>query len=697
MSTARTTLFDSVDFSMEAEEPEMNESSDQVFISKEQEDYHLEGFTEPSLTTIEAVTTDRSRSETPCPLPLLLHAEGICESRDRGDQDAIPEPSCRATGSGVIRLPEGIPQAKAVPTKTALLEPPVEVTCALEANQATVSELLVDALVEAGVDTFFGIPGGPIGPVFDAVLRNPGARLVESRQETSAVFAAVGYHRASGKVPCIMVTAGPGATNAITGIAHAHLERVPMVIICGDVAWAATGGRLLQNTGPEGIDIERMLAGITRATIRIAQSASAVSQGIAALHAATDPYHPGPALLVLPIHHTRAPMAARRVEISAGRHIVAPPRMSVVEETCRMLADAERPLIVLGAGCRRYGTVIRRLVDALDVPFVTTPQAKGVVSERHPRSLRHGGLAASLWARQYTAAGVDVAVVLGSDLDDCSVGPTPYIKSGGRLVHVDLDPSVFNRNLPAHLAVIADVGQFAKLMYDVVIESGLRNGRGGLLMRDIHAGSPFAEPDFRNDRAEIITPHRAIADLELAASGAAFVTDIGEHMLFALHYLTADGPDRFSIGLSLGSMGSGIAAAVGIALARPERPVVCVCGDGGMQMAGMESLVALQERLPVIYAVFNDARYNMVYHGYRQVFGRTAPWESPWVDFAGWARSMGMAGLRIHHPGQITAELINRLVEARIPAILDIRIDREVRMSGGGRTEALQQMSMLSS
>ena len=135
--------------------------------------------------------------------------------------------------------------------------------------------------------------------------------------------------------------------------------------------------------------------------------------------------------------------------------------------------------------------------------------------------------------------------------------------------------------------------------------------------------------------------------------------------------------------------------AIGLSLADPERPVVCVCGDGGMQMVGMEALVALKYRLPIVFAVFNDARYNMVYHGYRQVFGREAEWESPWTDFAAWARSMGMAGLRVNHPGEITAEQLARLRAGRVPVVLDIRIDRDVKLTGGGRNEALQHMSMM--
>jgi len=554
---------------------------------------------------------------------------------------------------------------------------------------------LVRALVAAGVDTFFGIPGGPVSPVFDAILNTTGARLIESRHESSAAFAAADYYRASGRVPAVVVTAGPGATNAVTGVVSAHLERIPLLLICGDVAWAAEGGRLLQDSGPEGIGIEKMLGHVTRATIRVTQAKTATAQGLAALNAAKNPANPGPALLVLPIQLGRGPAPLSLVEAPAVQFL-ARASMHAVQQTADWLVAAERPLLVLGAGCRAHASTIRKLVDAFDIPFVTTPQAKGLVSELHPRSLRHGGLAASLWAREYIARGVDAALVLGTDLDDCSIGPTRYIAEGGRLVHVDLNASVIGRNLPTALGVVADLGAFAEDLQALVVSEGLRNGRSATRLRELRQGSPCEHGNFTTDPSPRITPQRAIADLQAAVpEHTAFITDIGEHMLFALHYLTARSPDSFTIHLGLGSMGSGISGAIGLALADPERPVVCVCGDGGMQMVGMEALVALKYRLPIVFAVFNDARYNMVFHGYRQVFGREAEWESPWTDFAAWARSMGMAGLRVNHPGEISAEQLTRLREARVPLVLDIRIDRDVKLTGGGRNEALQHMSML--
>lgn len=580
-------------------------------------------------------------------------------------------------------------------TAPLLREVPGEVESTTHADGSLpAAHRLVQALVEAGVDTFFGIPGGPVSPVFDAILQVKGARLIESRHETGAAFAAADYYRASGRTPAVVVTAGPGATNVVTGVVSAHLERVPMLLICGDVAWAADGGRLLQDSGPEGIAVEHLFSNFTRATIRAGNAKTVTAQGLAALSAAQNSSNPGPALLVLPINHSRGAASGTSVAV-ASTQFQARPSEVVVARVMNALASAKNPLIVIGAGCRQHSQSIRKLVDSFNVPFVTTPQAKGLVSEDHPRSLRHGGLAASMWARNYMARGVDVTLALGTDLDDCAVGPTPYVGPGGKLFHVDLNSAVFDRNLKTELGVVADVGAFAEDLSRAVMQAGLRHASASTLMREIRSESPWQHSDFETDDSPIITPQRAIADLQAAAGPeAAFITDIGEHMLFALHYLTARGPDAFTIHLGLGSMGSGISGAIGLALAKPKRPVICICGDGGMQMAGMEALVALKYRLPIIYAVFNDARYNMVYHGYKQVFGREAAWDSPWTDFSVWARSMGMGGVRINHPGEINAESLNRLLSVGLPSVLDIRINRDVRLAGGGRNEALQHMSM---
>jgi acetolactate synthase I/II/III large subunit len=331
------------------------------------------------------------------------------------------------------------------------------------------------------------------------------------------------------------------------------------------------------------------------------------------------------------------------------------------------------------------------------VPFVTTPRAKGIVSEGHPRSLRNGGMAASHWARRYTASPVDVCVVLGTDLDDTSMGPTRYVGEGGTLVHVDLDARVFGRNVPTALGVSADLGLFASALREEIARTGATGVNSRLALKDARAGSPFDHASPADDASFPVRPHRLIADLEAAVGPRTrFVTDIGEHMLFALHYLTATSPDAFHVQLNLGSMGSGIAGAVGLALADPSRRVACIAGDGCMQMAGMEALVAIRERLPILFVVFNDGRYNMVHHGMRQIFGEAAPHDAPPVDFAAWAGALGMPAAVVTGAGELTRELVDSLCGLGGPALIDARIDPTLRIRGGGRVEALQHMSMLS-
>ncbi len=553
---------------------------------------------------------------------------------------------------------------------------------------------LVEALVERGVDTFFGIPGGPVCPVFEAIRLSAGARLIESRHENHAAFAAALYHRASGRVPAVVVTAGPGVTNAVTGIASASLERVPMLVIAGDVAWSSSGRRLAQDSGPEGIAIESILEPITRIRVRAAHGRSVVSQALAALQVASDPLHPGPALFVLPLDRAMEPCEPTELREATRPLVGAPPEASVAL-TAEWLARAKRPLIVIGAGCRGHEAALRRMADATNVPFVTTPRAKGLVSERHPRSLRNGGMAASCWARRYTSEPVDVCLALGTDLDDTSVGPTPYLGAGGRLVHVDLDARVFGRNLSTALGVTADVGAFAVALASAFEHDGLLNAAAHAALRRARAQSPFDQPGAASDDALPIAPHRLICDLEAAVGPEArFVTDIGEHMLYALHYLTATTPDHFHVQLNLGSMGSGIAGAIGLALADELRPVVCIAGDGGMHMAGMEALLAMRERLPILFVVFNDGRYNMVHHGMRQIFGQAEDYAMPHVDFTTWASAFGMPAVAITAPGQIDAALVQELLSAGGPALIDARIDAGLRIRGGGRVEALQHMSM---
>ena len=195
----------------------------------------------------------------------------------------------------------------------------------------SVSARLVAALVERGVTQFFGVPGGPICPLFEALRLNDAAALVESRHESHAAFAAVAYYRATRQVAAIVVTAGPGLTNAINGIASAAAEGVPLLVIAGDVAWSTHGGCLAQNSGPEGLNFEQLVAPLTRCQVRITNGRSGIGQALSALDAATSPTRPDPSLVVLPIDRALESVPEMEVPQASLKTTVAPPRASVVQ------------------------------------------------------------------------------------------------------------------------------------------------------------------------------------------------------------------------------------------------------------------------------------------------------------------------------------------------------------------------------
>jgi acetolactate synthase-1/2/3 large subunit len=550
---------------------------------------------------------------------------------------------------------------------------------------------LIDALISWNIDTFFGIPGGPICPLFEAIRLHPQAKLIESRHESHAAFSAALYYRATKKVSAVVVTAGPGATNAMTGIASAYLERTPILVIAGDVPSSSNGKLLAQDSGPNGIHIEAMYAPITRGQFRTAKGNSVITQACAALQCAINSANPGPTLFILPLDHSTSPCEYQEIPNIGNSQKTFTSDQAVVDRTHTLLSKAKRPLIVLGAGCHGHEKILLKFFNSINIPFVTTPSAKGIVSENHANSLRNGGIAASIWARKYTEQPIDVCLALGTSLDDAAIGPTPYLGSQGTLIHVDLNPDVIGRNLPTALCSISDLADFIGRLG----RKPLTNPNTAAVIKKIKSQSPFDVALPSQDDWTPIRPHRLLAELEAAASkGTRFITDIGEHMLFALHYLTAE-PNSFYIQLNLGSMASGIAGAIGLAVAEPHKPVICIAGDGCMQMAGMEALVALKEKLPILFVVFNDGRYNMVHHGMKQIFGEADTYHMPPIDFSRWAKSMGIPSVTINEPGEITKSLFKKLLKEG-PALLDVKIDASIRIRCGGRVEALQHMSMLS-
>ncbi len=542
------------------------------------------------------------------------------------------------------------------------------------------ADVVVEALIRAGVDTFIGVPGGAISPIYDALVGREGVRLVHARHETTAMFMAIGHHRMRpGNVPCILTTSGPGVTNAVTGIAAVYGEGVPVLVLGGEVPRGKFGRGALQEGSPEATDVVGMVRSITRSAQPITLAARAPFQ-IAAAVAEARSGRGGPVFLSLPLDVAVTPIAPRfatllatyeEEEEASDATTMTPPREQL-EALAAALRGARRPLLLAGSGSRRAASEIASLAQRLGCPVITSPKAKGVVPEDAAYCLGvfgYGGHpSATDWLR---ADPPDVVLAIGCGLNEVSTNSWSTLVQGTRtFIHIDVDAAQFGRNYRTDLAILGDSRSTLRGLVPL-----LDNLPARLLSVavDPAAGVSHLENE-RLDGDDTLAQADVLRSLqEEMPDDTVYTADIGEHLLFAIHYLQVTRPDQFIASLSFGSMGSGIGAAIGAKLAAPDRAVVAICGDFGWQMYGMDINTCVQEGLDVVFLVMNDHRMRMVEAGIDRIYGRGLPMDGPVVDFAMAARAHGADGVLVRDLDELRVALRDR--RPGIPLVVDARID----------------------
>ncbi len=527
----------------------------------------------------------------------------------------------------------------------------------------------MDTLLHVGVRTFYGIPGGAISPIYDALCDRPDAEVVHTRHETSALFMCIGRAKAcTGDVACVLVTSGPGVTNAVTGLAAALAEGVPVVVIGGEVPLSKFGQGALQEGSQDSLDVLAIVRSVTRYAARISTPDQAAFEIAAAIEIARE--QRGPVFLSLPLDVAVAP-ARLRVPAPVPRRARATAH-DVLAHAADALARAQRPLVLAGAGALGAASELRRLVDRLDLPVITSPKAKGVVAERAPYCLGvfgYGGHpSATSWLEQERP---DVTLALGCGFSEPSTNSwSPLLQPREMLIQIDLDPRRFGRHYVPDIAIAMDCAEALREL-DPLLATARPRPRG-------HEGVRYYDPETREIDGTPLAHARVLSILqaELPAD-TIFTVDIGEHLLFALHYLCLDHPDQLIVSYGLGSMGSGIASAVGAKLARPERTVVSLCGDFGFQMYGMELNTCVQEGAGPVFVVLNDQRMRMVEAGIARNYGRGLAMDGPLVDFAQLARAHGVDGLVVRTANELREALRGRR-DPR-PLVLDVRVAPDAR------------------
>jgi acetolactate synthase-1/2/3 large subunit len=554
---------------------------------------------------------------------------------------------------------------------SALVEPPS--TPALPelkskaVEKARVAEVVVQTLKELGVDTFYGIPGGAICPVYDALLDYPDLRIINTRHETGAAFMAIGHSKVGGTLPCILMTSGPGITNALTGLASAFADGVPMIAIGGEVPRRNFGRGALQEGSSSQLDILGMVRSVTKFSAEISNPRAAASIVRKAVATALSGRQ-GPVFLSLPLD-----IANERVlPMKSSSHVST--QFTLDEETISAAANAlqicDRGLILVGSGCRHPEAVrlIGTLAATLNIPVCTTPRAKGLFPESDPLSLGVFGFGGHPSATEYLEKGFDTLIAIGTGLGETGTNSwSTVLQPTKTFIQIDIDGAQIGKNYHVDYGLIGPANMVLRSLVSKLTRRPPR-------LRD-EGGVRYLNPLEILDNSVPLKAPRVINGLqELMPPETIFTADIGEHTIFALHYLKIDRPDGFLVSTGMGSMGSGIGSAIGAKVVKPYCPVVAICGDFGFQMCGMELATCVQSGIGVVFAVFNDARMRMVESGHMRIFGRSGVMHSPQYDFAALAMSLGARGVTVRTPKELAAVPAEWL-NSDVPLVIDIKLD----------------------
>lgn len=556
---------------------------------------------------------------------------------------------------------------------------------ALAVRPATsVAELLVQKLEREGVRHVFGVAGGAIVPFYEALSASASMTPIFNKHEEGAAFMADGYARVRRGLGVCCATAGSGATNALTGIACAGADSVPLLFISGQVSTESFGRNAFQESTAFGIDVVDLYRPVTKLSALVGHAESAGRLFDRAIRTSLDGRQ-GPVHLSLPGNVARQPAGAEAPASRCAEVRAATVDLDAVARAAQLLATARQPVILAGHGVEAGGAAdeLRRFAERLRIPVATTPKAKGVLPEDHPLSLGViGTLGGHTLARSYLFSDLaDVLLVIGSSLGEMQTyGWDPLLVQGKAVIQIDVDGERIGTSYPVDLAVVADARAALRALdaefATRAIPGVAARPHGLAAQRALHPRHVDAPKML--SAAVPIKPQRLIAGLtRILPDDALVFMDSGTILLWLLHYHEVRRPHTFFTNQGLSSMGWALSAAIGGKLAAPDQPAVALMGDSAFLMNGVEIHTAVHHRIPVVCVVLNTSGHAMVEPGDASTVGRAvcpSRFRVP-VDLAAMARSLGAVGLRVETPSGFEEALAVALRSDR-PCVLDVLVDR---------------------
>ncbi len=565
------------------------------------------------------------------------------------------------------------PQTIAPPSKPSLEES--------EAKLPRGAEVLINALVHEGVDTIFGYPGGAVLHIYDELWR---ARSQIThflvRHEQGAVHMAEGYARSSGRPGVALVTSGPGATNAITGIANAYMDSTPIVVITGQVPLPLIGTDAFQEVDT---------VGITRPCVKhnylvrdVRDMAAVVHE---AFHLATSG-RPGPVVIDIPKDVSAAPCAYSRFHnirfpLVSG---VSDPDPQAIARAATLILESERPVLYVGGGIINAGAAraLREFAEELQLPVTPTLMGLGGFPSAHPLCLKMLGMHGT-YAANMAVAESDLLIAVGVRFDDRVTGKLATFAPHAQVIHIDIDAANIGKNVAPGLSLAADANQALRALLVEVKGKGSEAARASVERRtpwwkQIHSWQSLQPLRYSNS-ADEIKPQIVIEALhELTEGKAIITTDVGQHQMWAAQFYPFTRTRQWITSGGLGAMGFGLPAAIGAQRAFPHELVVAVVGDGGFQMTNQELAMAIQYNLPIKVLVMNNGYLGMVRQWQEMFYDRTYSEVDISVapDFCKLAEAYGAAGFRARHPNELRPVLEAALSYKGV-AVIDVVVSKE--------------------